>query len=68
LKEKRKQKLMKAGYDARQRAKREKEREREEREADEQRERDERERDLTGWADKLKHDHAVGDPRLSQCL
>ncbi|EIN13328.1 actin-like ATPase domain-containing protein [Punctularia strigosozonata HHB-11173 SS5] len=59
IKEKRKQKLMKAGYDARQRAKREKEREREERLADEQRERDERERDLTGWADKLKRDHAA---------
>lgn len=50
---------MKAGYDARQRAKREKEREREEREADERREKDQRERDLAGWSEKLKREHAV---------
>ncbi|OSX68099.1 hypothetical protein POSPLADRAFT_1128328 [Postia placenta MAD-698-R-SB12] len=54
LKEKRKQRLMKAGYEARERAKREKEREREEREAEERREVEERERDLAGWASKLK--------------
>ena len=53
---------MKAGYEARQRAKREKEREREEREADERREKDERERDLTGWSDRLKREHAVRPP------
>ncbi|CCM01422.1 uncharacterized protein FIBRA_03473 [Fibroporia radiculosa] len=54
LREKRKQRLMKAGYDARERAKREKEREREEREAEERREEEERDRDLTGWAGKLR--------------
>lgn len=54
LKEKRKQRLMKAGYDARERAKREKEREREEREAEERREEEERDRDLSAWASKLK--------------
>ncbi|KAH9949526.1 actin-like ATPase domain-containing protein [Amylocystis lapponica] len=54
LKEKKKQRLMKAGYDARERTKREKEREREEREAGERREGDERERDLAGWATKLR--------------
>ncbi|PCH33044.1 chromatin remodeling complex subunit [Wolfiporia cocos MD-104 SS10] len=54
LKEKRKQRLLKAGYEARERAKREKEREREEREAVERREEEERDRDLTGWASKLR--------------
>ncbi|KAI0048851.1 actin-like ATPase domain-containing protein [Auriscalpium vulgare] len=56
LKEKRKQKLMKAGFDARARARREKEKEREEREADEKKEGDERERDLTAWAQKLRRE------------
>ncbi|KAI0762343.1 hypothetical protein C8Q74DRAFT_1289737 [Fomes fomentarius] len=54
LKEKKKQKLLKAGYEARERAKREKEREREERAAEEKRESDERDRDLTSWAAKLR--------------
>lgn len=54
VKEKKKQKLLKAGYEARERAKREKEREREERAAEEKRESDERERDLTSWAAKLR--------------
>ncbi|PSS06632.1 hypothetical protein PHLCEN_2v3588 [Hermanssonia centrifuga] len=57
LKEKKKQKLMKAGYEARERARKEKEREREEREAEERREVEERERDLEGWASKLKQEH-----------
>ncbi|KII86512.1 hypothetical protein PLICRDRAFT_165106 [Plicaturopsis crispa FD-325 SS-3] len=54
LKEKKKQKLMKAGFDARARARREKEREREEREAKEKEEEEERTADLTGWASKLR--------------
>ncbi|KAL6305640.1 actin-like protein Arp5p [Sparassis latifolia] len=57
LKEKKKQRLMKAGYDARERAKREKEREKEEREAEERREEEERDRDLAGWATKLRKEH-----------
>lgn len=59
LKEKRKQRLLKAGFDARIRARREKEREREERESDERREREEREADLKGWAGKLRKEHEV---------
>lgn len=57
IKEKKKQKLLKAAHDARERLRKEKEREREEREADERREEDERDRDLEGWANKLKKEH-----------
>ncbi|VDC01788.1 unnamed protein product [Peniophora sp. CBMAI 1063] len=57
LKEKRRQKLMKAGYEARVRARKEKEREREEVEAKERAEAEERERDLAGWAGKLRAEH-----------
>lgn len=59
LKEKRKQKLLKAGYEARERARKEKEREREAKEAEERREEEERERDLEGWANKLRQEHEV---------
>ena len=45
---------MKAGYDARIRAKREKEKDKEEREAEEKKEVEERERDLGEWAGKLR--------------
>ncbi|KAG6840178.1 hypothetical protein C0991_008408 [Blastosporella zonata] len=54
LKEKRKQRLMKAGFEARARAKREKEREKAEKEAEERKEEEEREADLGGWARKLR--------------
>ncbi|KAG6816261.1 hypothetical protein H0H87_007342 [Tephrocybe sp. NHM501043] len=54
LKEKRKQRLMKAGFEARARAKREKERERAEKEAEERREEEEREADLGAWARKMR--------------
>jgi len=57
LKEKKKQKLMKAGFDARERARKEKEREREERQAEEKREEDEREHDLEGWAQRMRREH-----------
>jgi hypothetical protein len=50
---------MKAGLDARLRAKREKEREKEEREAEEQKELEERETDLSGWVDKTRKEHEV---------
>ncbi|KAI0056771.1 actin-like ATPase domain-containing protein [Artomyces pyxidatus] len=57
LKEKRKQKLMKAGFEARARARREKEKEREEREADEKRDEQDRERDPSAWTRKLRDEH-----------
>ncbi|KAI0770954.1 actin-like protein Arp5p [Trametes elegans] len=66
LKEKRKQKLMKAGHEARERAKREKEREREEREAEEKREEEERDRDLTGWAAKLRREQEAIMTRIKE--
>lgn len=52
---------MKAGFEARARARREKEREKEEREAEERREIEERESDLSGWASRLRKEHAVCD-------
>ena len=59
LKEKKKQRLMKAGYEARLRAREEKERDRKEREAEERREEEERECDLGAWANKLKKEQEV---------
>lgn len=60
LKEKRKQKLLKAGWEARMKARNEKQREKEEREADERREAEDRGRDLTGWAAGLrKHQETI---------
>ncbi|KAF9007940.1 actin-like protein Arp5p [Cyathus striatus] len=56
LKEKKKQKLLKAGWEARARARKEKEREREEREQQEKKEEEERETDLGGWARKLRQE------------
>ncbi|RPD59335.1 actin-like ATPase domain-containing protein [Lentinus tigrinus ALCF2SS1-7] len=66
LKEKKKQKLMKAGYEARERAKREKEREREERAAEERREEEERDRDLVGWASKLRKEQEAIMNRIKE--
>jgi actin-related protein 5 len=59
LKEKKKQKLLKAGFEARARARREKEREKEEKEREERREEEEREMDLTGWSRKLRQEQEV---------
>ena len=56
LKEKKKQKLMKAGYEARIRAKRDKERDKEEKEAEEKKEKEERQRDLGEWAMKVRNE------------
>lgn len=50
---------MKAGYEARIRAKRDKERDREEREAEERREMEERESNLGEWAGKLRKEQEV---------
>ena len=66
LKEKKKQKLMKAGHDARERAKREKEREREERAAEERREEEERDRDLGGWAARLRREQETIMTRIKE--
>ena len=55
---------MKAGWEARERTRREKEREREEKEAEEQREAEERERDLEGWAEKLRREHETTMTRI----
>jgi hypothetical protein len=59
LKEKKKQKLMKAGWEARERARKEKEREREEREAEGKREEDERNENLSKWSGRLRKEHEV---------
>jgi len=59
LKEKKKQRLMKAGWEARMRARKEKEREREEKEREERREAEERQSDLHGWAQNLRHQQEV---------
>ncbi|KAG5636547.1 hypothetical protein H0H81_007677 [Sphagnurus paluster] len=57
LKEKKKQKLMKAGFEARARARREKEKERAEKQKEEKKEEEERETDLGGWARKMRQEH-----------
>ncbi|EKM83345.1 hypothetical protein AGABI1DRAFT_116869 [Agaricus bisporus var. burnettii JB137-S8] len=54
VKEKKKQKLLKAGYDARVRARKEKEREREEKEREIKKEEDERENDFEAWSNRLR--------------
>lgn len=59
LKEKRRQKLLKAGFESRARARKEKEREREEKQREEKREEEEREMDLNGWARKLRQEQEV---------
>lgn len=59
LKEKRKQKLLKAGWEARTKARNEKQREKEEREADERREVEDRERDPAAWASGLRKNQEV---------
>lgn len=59
LKDKKKQKLLKAGFEARARARREKEREREEKEREEKKEEEEREMDLVGWSKKMKQEQEV---------
>lgn len=59
LKEKRKQRLLKAGWEARMKARSEKQREKEEREADERREAEDRERDPVAWAAGLRKSQEV---------
>lgn len=59
MKEKKKQKLLKAGYDARVRARKEKEREREEKEREIKKEEDERENDFEAWSNRLRTEQEV---------
>lgn len=59
LKEKRKQKLLKAGWEARMKARNEKQREKEEREADERREAEDRECNPASWAAGLRKHQEV---------
>ncbi|THH11359.1 hypothetical protein EW145_g709 [Phellinidium pouzarii] len=66
MKEKRKQKMMKAGWEARVRMRREKERERDEKDAEERRELEERERDLGGWAERLRKEHDATMLRIKE--
>ena len=60
IKEKRRQRLMKAGWEARVRAREEKQRERERLLDEERKEVDERQADLAGWSAKLKAEQDVG--------
>ncbi|KAF8491281.1 hypothetical protein JB92DRAFT_3128430 [Gautieria morchelliformis] len=64
LKEKRRQRLMKAGFEARMRARREKEREKAQREDEARRENEERERDLRGWAARVRAEHEAAMEKL----
>jgi actin-related protein 5 len=59
IKEKRRQRLMKAGYDARVRARAEKLKEQEERAAEIKRDEEERNRDPVKWAANLRQAHQV---------
>lgn len=68
MKEKKKQKLIKAGFDARARAKREKEREKAEKEKEEKKEEEERDMDLGGWSRKMRQEQEVCLRYLSICL
>ncbi|KAH9487234.1 Actin-like protein arp5 [Psilocybe cubensis] len=56
LKEKKKQRLLKAGFEARARARKEKERQREEQEREEKKEEDERKADLGGWSRRMRQE------------
>jgi actin-related protein 5 len=58
-KEKKKQRLLKAGYDARLRTREQKAVDAAERVAEEKKEEEERERDLDGWSNKLRREHEV---------
>ncbi|CAK5279817.1 unnamed protein product [Mycena citricolor] len=66
LREKKKQKLMKAGFEARARARKEKERERAEQEEAERREEQEREQDLGGWIRKMRQEQEALMARIKE--
>ncbi|KAF8323091.1 actin-like ATPase domain-containing protein [Clavulina sp. PMI_390] len=66
IKEKRKQKLAKAGYEARVRARKEKEREREAKAAAEQQEQEEREADPAAWTTRVRQEHSIVMDRIRE--
>ncbi|KAL1741955.1 hypothetical protein HDZ31DRAFT_44313 [Schizophyllum fasciatum] len=66
LKEKKKQKLLKAGQEARIRARKEKEKEREQKEREERAEQEERDKDLHGWSLRHRQEHEALMQRINQ--
>ncbi|KAF8525246.1 chromatin remodeling complex subunit [Hysterangium stoloniferum] len=66
LKEKRRQKLMKAGYEARLKNRRGKEREKALKEEAARRENEEREHDLQGWTSKIRAEHEAAMEKLRE--
>ncbi|KAI0286426.1 actin-like ATPase domain-containing protein [Russula brevipes] len=66
LKEKKKQKLLKAGFEARARARREKERALEERAAEERREEEERATDPSAWVSRVRAEHTSVMERIKE--
>ncbi|KAH9985774.1 hypothetical protein BJV77DRAFT_1145686 [Russula vinacea] len=66
LKEKKKQKLIKAGFEARARVRREKEKALEERAAEERKEDDERAADPSAWAARVRAEHASVMERIKE--
>jgi actin-related protein 5 len=66
LKEKKKQKLLKAGFEARARARREKEKALEERAAEERKEDEERGADPSAWVSRVRAEHASVMERIKE--
>ncbi|KAI9436991.1 chromatin remodeling complex subunit [Lactarius indigo] len=66
LKEKKKQKLLKAGFEARARARREKEKAQEERAAEERKEDEERAADPSAWVTRVRAEHASVMERIKE--
>jgi actin-related protein 5 len=66
LKEKKKQKLLKAGFEARARARREKEKALEERAAEERKEDEERAADPSAWVRRVRAEHASVMDRIKE--
>jgi actin-related protein 5 len=66
LKEKKKQKLLKAGFEARARARREKEKALEERAAEERKEDEERAADPSAWVTRVRAEHASVMERIKE--
>ena len=66
MKEKKKQKLLKAGFEARARVRREKEKALEERAAEERKEDDERATDPSAWAARVRAEHASVMERIKE--
>ncbi|TRM62949.1 hypothetical protein BD626DRAFT_497076 [Schizophyllum amplum] len=66
LKEKKKQRLLKAGQEARARARKEKEKEKEQKEREDRLEQDEREADLKGWSQRHREEHEALMQRINK--